>query len=176
MNTALLIGRVFFGLGIAGHGAQKLFGWFGGYGLAGTSGFFEQLGFRPGRTFATAAALAESVGGALVALGFLGPAGPAMVLLVMLVATMVVHLKNGFFVDKNGVELPMLYAMGALVLAFTGPGAYSLDRVLGLGSLSNERAATLCVGAAVLGALLNVAARRAPTQAQPQSQASAKAA
>ena len=87
-----------------------------------------------------------------------------------------VHLKNGFFVAKNGVELPMLYAMGALVLAFTGPGAYSLDRVLGLGSLSNERAATLCVGAAVLGALLNVAARRAPTQAQPQSQASAKAA
>ena len=174
MDTALLIGRLFFGLGIAAHGAQKLFGWFGGYGLAGTGGAFEQLGFRPGRLFAAAAALGESVGGALVALGLLGPVGPALVLLVTLVATIVVHLKNGFFVTKNGVELPMLYAMGALVLAFTGPGRYALDRVLGLTWLTSERAAVIAVGIAILGALLNVMARRAPPQ--PQARASAKAA
>src|SRR5438093_13109418 len=122
LSAALLIARLVVGLSISAHGAQKLFGWFGGYGLAGTGGFFEQLGFRPGRLFAAAAALGESVGGALVALGLLGPVGPALVLLVTLVATIVVHLKNGFFVTKHGVQLPMLYAMGALVLAFTGPG------------------------------------------------------
>src|ERR1051325_7757744 len=104
MDTALLIGRLFFGLGIAAHGAQKLFGWFGGYGLAGTGGFFGRLGFVPGPLFAAGAVLGESVGDALVVLGLLRPIGPALVLLVTLVATIVVHLKNGFFVTKNRAE------------------------------------------------------------------------
>jgi len=68
----------------------------------------------------------------------------------------------------------MLYAMGALVLAFTGPGRYALDRLLGLTWLASERAAVIAVGIAILGALLNVMARRAPPQ--PQARASAKAA
>ena len=108
-----------------------------------------------------------------MALGLLGPVGPALVLLVTLVATIVVHLKNGFFVTKNGVELPMLYAVGALVLAFTGPGRYALDRVLGLTWLTSERAAVIAAGSAVLGALLNVMARRAPAPAQTRAPAKA---
>ena len=59
MDTGLLLARVVFGVLMAAHGSQKLFGWFGGYGIAGTAGFFESLGFRPGRLFATAAAVSE---------------------------------------------------------------------------------------------------------------------
>src|SRR5881628_2018651 len=105
MDTALLIGRLFFGLGIAAHGAQKLFGWFGGYGLAGTGGFFEQLGFRPGRVFAALAGLAEWGGGILLAFGFFEPAGAALVLSVMIVAIVTVHLPNGVL-TPNGIEKP----------------------------------------------------------------------
>ena len=164
MNTALLVARLFFGLGIAAHGAQKLFGWFGGPGLSGTAGFFQMLGFRPGRLSAPAAALGETAGGTLVALGLLGPVGPALMLVVMSVATIVVHVKNGFFVSKNGVEVPMLYWMGGLVLAFTGPGAYSVDRMFGLLWLSNDRSAWIAVGVAVLVAAVVIAIHRAPGQ------------
>ena len=91
LDVGLLLVRLVFGLAFAAHGAQKLFGWFGGYGLAGTGGFMESLGFRPGKTFATAAGLSEFSGGLLLALGFLGPIGPALVLSVMVVAVITVH-------------------------------------------------------------------------------------
>jgi putative oxidoreductase len=117
---------------MAAHGSQKLFGWFGGHGLAAVAGMFESLGFRPGRFFASAAALSEVGGGLLMALGFLGPVGPALMLAVMIVAAISVHWQNGLFAMSNGIEVPLLYATGATVLALTGPGAYSLDGVLGL--------------------------------------------
>ncbi|HJR53007.1 MAG TPA: DoxX family membrane protein, partial [Gemmatimonadota bacterium] len=94
MSAALLILRLVLGLGLAAHGAQKLFGWFGGHGLAGTGGFFEGLGFRPGKAFAVLAGLGEFGGGILLALGLGGPLGPAVVVLVMLVAIGSVHLEN----------------------------------------------------------------------------------
>src|SRR5439155_1943196 len=97
MSIGLLILRLVVGLTLAAHGAQKLFGWFGGYGLAGTGQFLEQLGFRPGRIQAAQAGLAEFVGGLLLAAGFLTPVGAAAVAAVMLVASVSVHLKNGFF-------------------------------------------------------------------------------
>src|SRR5580704_3862542 len=68
INSGLLVARIVLGLLIAGHGAQKLFGWFGGYGLAGTGGFFEGIGFRPGQVFAFFAGLGEAGGGLLMAL------------------------------------------------------------------------------------------------------------
>ena len=120
MSAALLIARLYFGLGLASHGTQKLFGWFGGHGLEATSGFFDQLGFRPGRLFAAAASLGEITGGLLVALGLLGPVGPALALLVMIVAAATVHFRNGFFAMNNGIELPLLYGAGALVLCEAG--------------------------------------------------------
>ena len=165
MNEALLIARVFFGLGMAAHGAQKLFGWFGGYGIAGTGGFMESLGFRPGKLFALEAGLGEITGGLLVALGLLGPVGPALMVSVMLVAAVSVHLHNGFFVTKNGVEMPLLYAMAALVLAFSGPGAYALDEVMGLADVWSGNTALIAIGIAVAGAALNLLSRRVPAAA-----------
>src|SRR5205809_6641998 len=80
MNTGLLLLRLVLGLLMAAHGSQKLFGWFGGHGLAAVSGMFESLGFRPGRFFASAASLSEVGGALLLPLGFLAPAGPALIL------------------------------------------------------------------------------------------------
>jgi putative oxidoreductase len=91
MDAGLLVVRLVFGSLMAAHGAQKLFGWFGGHGLAGVAGFFESLGFRPGRLFAWAAAVTEIVSGVLVALGLLGPVGPALMVAVMIVAAVTVH-------------------------------------------------------------------------------------
>ena len=160
MDIVLLLVRLYFGLGLAAHGAQKLFGWFGGYGLSATGEFMTKLGWRQGRFFGSAAALGETVGGTLVALGFLWPFGPALMLLVMLTATFSVHVKNGFFTDKRGIELPMLYGMGAVLLAFTGPGEYSLDHFVGLTWFYSERNDWIAIGLAVLIALVNLAVRR----------------
>jgi putative oxidoreductase len=167
MDIALLIVRLVIGLGMAAHGAQKLFGWFGGYGLAGTGGFFEGLGFRPGKLFAAAAGLGEVGSGLLIALGIGGALGPAILIMVMLVAIATVHISKGFFVTNGGWELNAAYISIALILAFTGFGAYSLDRVLGLNILTDPRQAWIALGAAVVLALLNVLARR-PT-ASPQA-------
>src|ERR1700720_3109968 len=104
LSKGLLIIPVIVGLVMAAHGAQKLFGWFGGYGLAGTGGFLETLGFRPGRAFAAIAALGEFVGGLLLTLGFLGPIGPMVIIADMLVASISVHWRNGLFATTNGVE------------------------------------------------------------------------
>src|SRR5438046_2548264 len=120
MNAGLLLIRLVFGLVMAAHGAQKLFGWFGGYGIAGTGGFLESLGFRPGKVFAALAGLGEFGGGLLLALGFLGPIGPALVLSVMIVAAVTVHWGKGLFATSNGIEMPLLYAAASASLALIG--------------------------------------------------------
>ena len=149
MDTGILVIRVLFGLAMAGHGAQKLFGWFGGYGIKGTGGAFESLGFRPGAAFATAASLTEMGGGVLLTVGLFTPFGAAAVLSAMLVAMVSVHLKNGFFAAGNGIELPFLYGVAALGIALTGPGAISLDRLLGLNFLLEPY---IVIGSLVLAA------------------------
>jgi putative oxidoreductase len=164
MDIILPLVRLYFGLGIAAHGAQKLFGWFGGYGLNATGEFMTKLGWREGRFFGTAAAAAEFGGGLLVALGLLWPLGPALMLLMMLTATLSVHVKNGFFSDKKGFEMPMLYGMGAVLLAFTGPGEYSLDRLFGLDWFYSERWDWIAIGVAVVIALVNLAVRKPAPQ------------
>ncbi|HVJ27733.1 MAG TPA: DoxX family protein, partial [Vicinamibacterales bacterium] len=95
MEIGLLLIRAVVGLTMAAHGAQKLFGWFGGYGLEGTGGFLEQLGFRPGRRHAFMAGLVETGGGLFLALGLLTPFAAAAIVAVMLVAAVTVHLKGG---------------------------------------------------------------------------------
>jgi putative oxidoreductase len=160
MSIALLIARLYFGLGLAAHGAQKLFGWYGGHGLAGTGEFIVKLGFPWKRFFTLTLALAETSGGLLVALGLLGPVGPAIMIAVMIVAVMTVHVRNGFFAARNGVEIPMLYAMGALVLAFTGPGDYSVDRILGLERFVGADQAAVAVGLGLLAAVVALLIRR----------------
>jgi putative oxidoreductase len=163
MDTGLLIARVVLGLLMAAHGAQKLFGWFGGYGLAGTGGFFEQLGFRPGRFFAATAGTTEVIGGLLVAAGLLGPLGPALIVSVMVVAIATVHWPHGLFAQNNGIETPLLYAVGAAALALTGPGAYSLDALLRL-SWSGE-IAWIALALGVLGGMANLAIRKTNPEA-----------
>jgi len=163
MNEGLLIARLVFGLVMAAHGSQKLFGWFGGYGLNGTGGFFEGLGFRPGRLFAFAAGFGELAGGLLVALGLLGPIGPALMLSVMIVAAVTVHWRHGLFATSNGIEITLLYAAAAVALAFTGPGALSLDALLGLAF--PPAVAALAVIAGAIGGFAALAARRAPEHA-----------
>jgi putative oxidoreductase len=162
MTGALLIVRLYFGLGIAAHGAQKLFGWFKGRGIAGTGAFFDQMGLRPGRLLAFAAGVGEFGGGVLIASGLFGPVGPALVFLVMTVAAVIVHAHNGFFVSGNGVEVPFLYAAGVFLLAYTGPGAFSLDTLLGLQSLSTPVNASIALAVGLAIALANIALRREP--------------
>src|SRR5207248_3336980 len=130
--------------------SQKLFGWFGGYGLAGTGGFFEGLGFRPGSVFAAVAGASEFVGGWLVALGLLGPVGPALILAVMIVAAISVHW-HGVFAASNGVEVPLLYSVVAVALAFMGPGRYSLDAALGLSAAWTPMLSFAAVAAGAIG-------------------------
>ena len=166
MDIALLIVRLIVGLAMAAHGAQKLFGWFGGYGLAGTGAFFESLGFRPGRFFALGAGLGEAGGGLLIALGFGGPIGSALVIMVMIVAILSVHLAKGFWQTNGGYELNLMYIASALAIAFAGFGAYSLDRAFGLAVLSDPAQTWITIGAGVALALLNLLARRPAPAAQ----------
>src|SRR5258705_12143528 len=131
LSIGLLLVRIVIGLIMAAHGAQKLLGWWGGYGLRGTGQFFEQMGFQPGPAFAAAASLSEIISGLLVALGFLGPIGPALMVSVMIVAALTVHSGQGLFAPK-GIELPLLYGIAAFGLALTGFGEYSLDALFGV--------------------------------------------
>ncbi len=132
MSIGLLIVRLVVGLTLAAHGAQKLFGWFGGGGIAGTGAGFEHLGFRPGRVQAALAGVVEVGGGLFVAAGLLTPAAAAGVVAVMIVAAVSAHLRNGFFAQNGGFEYAFVLGAVALVLAFTGPGNLSLDHALGV--------------------------------------------
>ncbi|HVO17631.1 MAG TPA: DoxX family protein [Anaeromyxobacter sp.] len=165
MNSGFLLVRLLLGGYLAAHGVQKLFGWFGGHGLAGTGGFMETLGFRPGKLFALAAGLCEGLGGVLVVLGLLGPIGPALIIVAMVVAMGAVHLKNGFFAASNGVEMPLAWATCAVAVAFY-PGRYSLDTALGL-ALNGAWVVRITIVVAVLIALGNLLLRKpeAPAKA-----------
>ena len=114
MTIGLLILRLVFGITMAAHGSQKLFGWFGGGGIAGTAPFMEQLGFRPGRLHAVLAGLTEAGGGLMLAVGLLTPLAAAMIVSVMFVATVTVHLAKGFFLQNGGYEYTLALATGAL--------------------------------------------------------------
>src|SRR5512143_3340635 len=162
LDLAFLIARVLIGLLMAAHGAQKLFGWFGGHGLRATGEFFGQLGFHPARLFAGAAALGELSSGLLIALGLFGPVGPALLLAVMVVAAITVHWRNRLFAATNGIELPLLYSIAAVRFALTGPGRYSFDSVLGLQWTWTPRVIWIALVAGIISGLLNLTLRRRP--------------
>jgi putative oxidoreductase len=126
MPEGLFVIRVVVGLLLIGHGTQKLFGWFGGHGLAGTGGFFHSLGHRPGRLMAAVAGTSEAGGGLLLVLGLLTPLGAAIVLGTMVVAGSV-HADKGVWATAGGYELPLVYGVVGAGLAFTGAGGWSID-------------------------------------------------
>ena len=130
MSYGLLLLRVVCGLTISAHGAQKLFGWFGGHGVRGTAGFFENLGFRPPVILAVLAGLGEA-GGVLFAVGFLTPLAALGITIVMFNAIAVVHWSKGFFNGNGGFEFPLSLATIAVAVAATGPGRFSIDRATG---------------------------------------------
>ena len=127
MDIGLLIVRAVVGALFVGHGTQKLFGWFGGHGLKATGGFFESLGFRPGRVMAGVAGVTEALAGLLLIAGFLTPLAAAMIIGVMLNAVLTAKREAGLW---GGYELDLVYALVAAGLAFTGAGAYSVDAYL----------------------------------------------
>ena len=160
LGTGLLLARLILGVLMVAHSGQKLFGWLGGYGIAGTAGYFEQLGFRPGRLFVITASVSEALSGILIALGLFGPVGPALLLMVMIVAAVSVHWKGGLFAATNGIEVPLLYATGAVALAFTGYGPFSLDAVLGIDQTWTPALKLAAVAVGVVGGVVNLQARR----------------
>ena len=131
-DSAPFIVRLAQGSLMAGHGAQKLFGSFGGPGLEGTSGFMEMLGMRPGRPWAYLAGLSEFGGGVLTALGLSNPLGPLGVIGAMSMATRKAHWGKPIWVTEGGAELPVLNIAISTALMIREPDRYSLDRVLGI--------------------------------------------
>jgi putative oxidoreductase len=133
MDLALFVLRIVVGGLFAAHGAQKLFGSFGGHGIAGTGQFFEALGLRPGERHARLAGLGEFGGGLLLVFGFLTPLGAAAILGVMTVAILTVHGAKGWQNTNGGYEYNVVLGAAAFALAAAGPGAWSIDHALGLG-------------------------------------------
>lgn len=164
MEIGLLLVRVVVGALLVGHGAQKLFGSFGGYGVAGTGGWFESIGFRPGRAMAVVAGLSELVGGLLLVLGLLTPLASAAIVGTMVVAAST-HAASGLWNTSGGYELPLVLAVVGATVALTGPGALSLDAVLGLELSPAVGLGAIVVG--VLAALVVVARAKAAVRAVP---------
>ncbi|RUT31599.1 DoxX family protein [Paenibacillus zeisoli] len=130
LGLGLLIIRLVIGLLFIGHGAQKLFGMFGGYGPKGTGGWMESVGIKPGVAMAVIAGLIELIGGTLFAIGLITPVAAILIALTMVGAIVKVHGPNGLWATSNGYEYPLVVLAVVIGIALTGAGAYSLDAVL----------------------------------------------
>ena len=131
MDITLLVLHVVIGLLFVGHGAQKLFGAFGGYGIAGTAGWMESIGLKPGRVHAIAAGVAEFAGGALIALGLFVPFAAAVLIATMVTAIITVHGRNGVWVTNQGYEYNLVLVVALFALVGVGAGKYGLDDAFG---------------------------------------------
>jgi putative oxidoreductase len=159
MSLGLLVLRVVVGLLFFGHGAQKLFGWFGGHGLSGTGQFFESMGFPQGKRQAFTAGLFEAGGGLLLALGLVTPFAAAALIAVMTVAVIKVHFAKGPWVTNGGFEYNAVLSAIAFALAGVGAGKWSLDHALSL-NVHGTGWALAALGAGILGGLLPLAEAR----------------
>jgi putative oxidoreductase len=133
LSLGLLILRLVAGLTIAAHGSQKLLGWFGGGGLAGTIRMQEGLGLKPTRLWGALIILGEFCGGLSLAFGLLTPLGAAGIVGAMFMAIATSHWKNGFFNSNRGFEFPLLMLSVAVAIGIIGPGTFALDALLGIG-------------------------------------------
>lgn len=129
VDAAVLLLRIVIGLGLAAHGYNKVFG---GGGIDGTAGWFDSIGMRPGRLNAMLAAGTEMAAGVALAAGLLTSLSAMAYVAVMVVAAVTTHLKNGFFIIKEGYEYVFVLAVCCVVIAMIGPGDWSIDHVLGI--------------------------------------------
>jgi putative oxidoreductase len=173
MDAELLLLRGTVGPLMVGHGAGKLFGAFNaGYGVEGTAGFLESIGFRPGKRWAYLHGAAEAGAGAGIAAGFLTPLASAALIGVMATAGRTVHAGKGPWATNEGWEFPLTLGAVGATLAFTGPGRYSLDRLLRL-DLAGPRwglgALALGLGSAAVALALRRPPTPEPTPADPSA-------
>lgn len=131
LALSLLILQLGIGLTFAAHGAQKVFGWWGGPGLAGWEGAMQRMGYRPARAFALTSALIELVGGLLLAVGFLTPIVAAVLVAQAVVIIGQVHWSHGFFSTRSGFEFPMVLGIGAAAIGLAAPTPVSVDSAIG---------------------------------------------
>ena len=158
MSFGILLLRLVVGVAFVGHGSQKLFGWFGGYGPKGTGGFFASQGYRVPVLMAVLAGLSETGGGTLLALGFATPLAGAMLATVMINAIASVTFKKAFMF---GSELEISYLTIAVSLAAIGAGRFSIDRALGWDdNISGVWWGVAALGAALLVSLLTLTVGR----------------
>ncbi len=122
--------RIAAGAIFAAHGAQKLFGWFGGYGLEGTAGWMASIGLEPGYLMASLAGGAEFFGGLLLIIGLAVRPAALMLAITMLVAIVTVHFANGLFMSNNGYEYGLVLLVMSIGLMFRGAGNLSADQIL----------------------------------------------
>lgn len=149
LDTLLAVLRVYAGLVLAGHGAQKVLGWYGGQGLGGVTGMVGKIGFRPPGAWALVLGWGELAGGLLLAVGFLTGIVAAVLFVDMLVAIWKVHSPKGFWVTGGGYEYALTLAVIFAAFGLAGPGAYSLDGALGIAALTTP----LFLATTVLGLL-----------------------
>ena len=169
MTFGRLIARAAIGGLFAAHGTQKLFGWFGGSGVAGTAETMQKLELRPARQHAVAAGTAETLGGTLLALGALTPLAGSLITATMLTAIRKVHLPNGPWNTQGGYEYNVALIGAALMLVDSGPGAPSVDRALGIEKRGNLWAlATLAAGAAGSTLAIEIGRRTAANEQAEQ--------
>jgi putative oxidoreductase len=169
MDVGLLLLRLIVGGLFVGHGAQKLFGSFGGYGLEGTGGFMRKLGYRPGRTMAGLAGLTEFACGILLILGFLTPFAAAGIIGVMVNAIISVHWQNGVWNERGGLEYPLVMSAVAAALAFAGSGAFSLDAAFDLQLAGVAWGFSAILLGLITGTIVAMSRRPAPAVRQEQT-------
>jgi putative oxidoreductase len=165
MSYGILLLRLVVGVAFVGHGTQKLFGWFGGYGPQGTGGFFASKGYRAPVLMAVTAGLAEAGGGTLLVLGFATPLAGAMLAAVMIDAIASVTFKKAFML---GSELELIYLTIAVSLAAIGPGRFSIDRTIGWDdNISGVWWGVAALGVALVASLLTLTlGRTRPAEVQ----------
>ena len=166
MDLALLVLRLVVGLLFVGHGAQKLFGAFGGGGLEGTAGMFDNIGLRPGWIHARVAGTAEFAGGLLLAAGLFTPFAAAVLIAVMTAAVVTVHAPNGIWNTNQGYEFNLVMASVAFALAGIGAGGWSLDNAFGF-DLNGALWAIGAVAVGVIGGIGSVLSGRATAGHEP---------
>ena len=125
-DVALLVLRLVVGLLFVGHGTQKLFGWFGGYGVAGTGQWLESVGIKPGKLMAAMAGASELGAGLLLILGLFIPIAALLIIATMLMSIVKVSGKNGLWVQNGGFEYNLVLIAVAAVLTLTGAGSFGL--------------------------------------------------